>query len=161
MINQTTINATDNTPLLVNSWIPENVEVVLLIIHGLGEHSQRYDQVANFFNERKTAVFGMDLRGHGKSGGKRGHTPSYGQLMEDIEQGMIQARSAYPNLPLFIYGHSLGGNLVTNFLLRKNVSELAGAIISAPQCAKAVTPNATPKITIKSVAEGILEMLRL
>jgi alpha-beta hydrolase superfamily lysophospholipase len=93
----------------------------------------------------------MDLRGHGKSEGKRGHATSYELLMEDIEELLKTFRADHNDLPLFLYGHSLGGNLVANFVIRKNANELKGFIISSPWLKLAFDPPAW-----KTKAAGLL-----
>ena len=74
---------------------------------------------------------GIDHRGHGKSPGTRGHARCQ-NLWEDVESLMKHARLNHLDLPIFLYGHSWGGNIVSNYLLRKNVSEVRGAILSSP-----------------------------
>ena len=63
--------------------------------------------------------FAVDLRGHGQSEGKRGHTPSHDMLLDDVEELLMHARAEYNDIPLFLYGHSLGGNIVTNYVLKE------------------------------------------
>ncbi|MDH5464308.1 MAG: lysophospholipase, partial [Thiovulaceae bacterium] len=104
---------------------------VIVLIHGLGEYSGRYVELADHFTKHGYHVHTFDLRGHGKSEGKKGHTPSYDCLMHDIEQFYTLVQDTYPNLPLFLYGHSLGGNLAINFLLRK-VPDITGVIATSP-----------------------------
>ena len=82
----------------------------------------------------------FDLRGHGKSEGKRGHTPSYNQLMNDMEEVLKEVQNKYPDLPCFLYGHSMGGNLVLNYLIRKK-PKLKGAIVTSPWLQLAFSPT--------------------
>ena len=94
------------------SWIPDEYRNIVLIVHGLGEHSGRYAKVAKALNDKGSAVFSFDLRGHGKSSGNRGHIGSYRTAFADIEVVACRAREIAGQLPLFIYGHSLGGGIV-------------------------------------------------
>ena len=87
------------------------LKAIVCLVHGLGEHSGRYAHVAAALNDAGYALLGFDLRGHGKSGGPRGHTPSYETLMDDIGRLLAEAGQRYPGQPQFLYGHSLGGNL--------------------------------------------------
>jgi alpha-beta hydrolase superfamily lysophospholipase len=75
----------------------------------LGEHTSRYAHVAESLGKDGFVLFGADLRGHGRSGGIRGHISSIEDLMKDIDGALVQARVHYPGLPLLLYGHSLGG----------------------------------------------------
>jgi len=104
----------------VQGWDPENnPKAVILLIHGFGEHTGRYGHVGEALNKAGYELIGFDLRGHGKSGGARGHTPSYDALLDDIVDFITLIKSRYPGLPLFLYGHSMGGNLVLNYCLRR------------------------------------------
>ncbi len=110
----------DNLEFDFQGWQPEtSSRAVVCLVHGLGEHTGRYAHVAAVLNDAGYAVLGFDLRGHGKSGGKRGHTPTYDTLMDDIAHLLDEAATRYPGLPRFLYGHSLGGNLVINYALRR------------------------------------------
>ena len=102
---------------------------VMIITHGMGEHSMRYMEMVDFFTNVGYTVISFDIRGHGLSEGKRGHSPGYEFLMDDIERVYTQVKKDYPSLPIFLFGHSMGGNLILNFLLRKPNS-ICGAIVT-------------------------------
>lgn len=122
----------DNLPFYFQGWQPEtSPKAVVCLVHGLGEHTGRYAHVAAALNDAGYAVLGFDLRGHGKSGGRRGHTPSYDTLMDDIGRLLDEAATRYPGLPRFLYGHSLGGNLVLTYALRRRAA-IAGVISTSP-----------------------------
>jgi len=106
-------------------------KAVVCLVHGLGEHCGRYGFVAETFNRAGYAWLAFDLRGHGKSEGMRGHAPNYELLMSDIFQLLETAQNRYPSRPLFLYGHSLGGNLAIHYALREQPA-LAGIVASAP-----------------------------
>jgi len=127
------INARNGIKLYAKQWNSETIpKAVVLIVHGLGEHCRRYDHVAEYFNKHQICTFGYDHRGHGQSGGKRGHAGSIDILLEDLELVLMKVRSLYNDTPLFLYGHSMGGNIVANYVIRKDAKELTGAIISSP-----------------------------
>ncbi|SMD34255.1 Lysophospholipase, alpha-beta hydrolase superfamily [Reichenbachiella faecimaris] len=141
-IENFTLTAKDGTSLYGREWLIENPKAAICLVHGLGEHIGRYEHVAEFFNSHQISFFAFDLRGHGRSEGKRGHTPSHYMLVDDVEELLMFARAEYNDVPLFLYGHSLGGNIATNYVLKKNINELTGAIISSPWLALALEPPA-------------------
>jgi acylglycerol lipase len=111
----------DGLALFAQSWEPEPLtpKAVICLVHGIGEHSTRYAHVAEAFSKAGYVLFGADLRGHGKSEGPRGHFPSIDAIVLDIDNILDHARSRYPDLPLILYGHSLGGILVLYYGLRQ------------------------------------------
>ena len=122
----------DRLSLFGQSWQPEDrPRAVVYLIHGLGEHSGRYSHVADRLTQAGYSMFAFDLRGHGKSPGPRGHIPSYEALMKDISSLLEVANKQFPQLSSFLYGHSLGGNLVLNYILRHQ-PQLKGVIVSDP-----------------------------
>ncbi len=102
---------------------------LVCLIHGLGEHSGRYAHLGAFLNQNQYSLISFDLRGHGRSEGPRGHTPDFEFLMGDMDRFLDQARTLHPELPVFLYGHSLGGILVLNYVLRRRPA-LAGVIVT-------------------------------
>ncbi len=132
-----------------------DAKAAVCLVHGLGEHCGRYGFVAESFNRAGYAWLAFDLRGHGKSQGIRGHAPSYGLLMSDISQLLETARQRHPNLPLFLYGHSLGGNLAIHYALRRQPA-LAGLVASAPLLRLAFEP-----LRWQSAALRFLNTLRI
>jgi alpha-beta hydrolase superfamily lysophospholipase len=122
----------DGLDMYARNWAPQGLpKAVLLLVHGLGEHAGRYDHVAATLTENGYVMLGFDLRGHGKSGGPRGHSPSNEAFMQDIDFMIKQAAVRYPGIRLFIYGLSMGGLLVLNYILNRRPA-LAGAVVSAP-----------------------------
>jgi len=131
-ISEWTWKSFDGLDMYGRSWEPEGgPKALIVLVHGLGEHCARYDHVGARLAEKGYALLGFDLRGHGKSGGQRGHTPSFEAFMKDIDSMFTQASARYPGIPQFIYGHSLGGILVLNYVLRRKPA-LAGAIVTSP-----------------------------
>ena len=122
----------DGLKLYAKEWKPESqAKAVIVLVHGLGEHIGRYEHVAQRYTDANYIFRAFDLRGHGKSEGTRGHALSYDQLMNDIDAFIQMAHTAYPELPVFLYGHSLGGALVLYFgETRQN--HLKGIIATSP-----------------------------
>ena len=122
----------DGTGLFVRPWTPaEKPTAVIIQCHGQGEHTERYQHVADYFNPKGYALLGYDHRGHGRSKGVRGHIPSYEALMEELDIIMAKAKELYGDIPVILYGHSWGGNIVANYLIRRQ-PEVRGAIITGP-----------------------------
>ena len=110
----------DGLEMFAQSWEPDGTpKAVVCLVHGLGEHSGRYAHVGKAFAEAGFALAGFDLRGHGKSGGPRGHIPSFDILMDDIEGFEKQIEDRFERGPRFLYGHSLGAILALNYALRR------------------------------------------
>jgi len=106
----------DGIDLYARSWKGEDKpKAVICLVHGMGEHSGRYYHLGEFFANRNISVLAMDLRGHGQSMGKRGHTKDYQCLIQDIDILIEKAKEIFPDIPRLIYGHSLGGNLVLSY----------------------------------------------
>ena len=111
---------------------PESAaKAVILIVHGIGEHIGRYAHVIQFFNTRGFAVACYDMRGHGKSPGRRGDSPSYQVLLDDLEHFLDEVKQEFKTLPLFLYGHSMGGNLTANLVMRRS-PVVTGVVLSCP-----------------------------
>jgi len=137
----------DKLQLYFQGWEPEtSPRAVVCLVHGLGEHTGRYAHVAAALNDAGYAVLGCDLRGHGKSGGPRGHTPSYDTLMDDTGCLLDEAAERYSDKPRFLYGQSLGGNLVLNYALRRK-PQLAGVVATSPLI-RTTNPAPAVKITL-------------
>jgi alpha-beta hydrolase superfamily lysophospholipase len=131
----------DGNTLNAYRWIPDKEpEAIMAIIHGLSDHIDRFDNFSNFLNKNRIATIGMDYQGHGKSPGRRGHVRSYELLLSSVENLLIEARLIFTDLPLFLYGHSFGGNIAANYILRHQSKEIAGTIISSPYFELAFTP---------------------
>lgn len=126
------LETADGLGLFAREWRPdEPARGVVCVFHGLGEHGGQYGEVAKALIEERVALIAIDLRGHGRSGGRRGHTPSYAALLDDVDALLAGAAERHPGAPRFIYGHSLGGNLVLNHALRRQ-PDVAGVIATGP-----------------------------
>jgi len=125
---ENTWRARDGAELFALGWLPaESPKAVIGLVHGLGEHSRRYQHVAAHFAQAGYAVYSFDLRGHGKTPG----------VLQDIDLMLEKISQSYPGLPRFLYGHSLGGILVLDYALRYQ-ADLAGVIATSPGLATAL-----------------------
>ncbi len=122
-------------------WSVDNPKAVVLLVHGLGEHTARYQHVAEAFNARGFAVVAPDHLGHGESPGHR----VFVQHFDDYLQGVRECRALidqhYPDAPCYILGHSMGG-LITGRLLLDDQDRYAGALLSGPAFAAGDPPPA-------------------
>jgi len=133
----------DGVQFYARGWEPQasTPKGVVCLVHGHGEHVGRYDHVGEALSAAGYALLGFDQRGHGRSAGQRGHIPSYEALLDDIALLLEQAMNRYPALPLFLYGHSMGGNEVINYALRRKPA-LSGVIATCPWLRLAFEPPA-------------------
>lgn len=150
----------DGLKLYAQSWMPlGEIKGVIILIHGLGEHSGRYDGWARKLGNEGFIVRSFDLRGHGHSEGKRGHAKSYSRLLHDIETFLTKSYEEYPDLPHFLYGHSLGGNLVLNYVIR-NTTSLKGVIVTSPWL-KLTNPPSPFVLLLADLLSNIFPALRV
>ena len=87
-----TKNATDSTVLRGQIWAAKNPKAIMSLVHGFGEHSGRYEHMADYLNSKNISVVALDLRGHGRSEGRRGHCPDYSQLLGDVDALLTKSR---------------------------------------------------------------------
>lgn len=117
------------------TWLPAKVKAVVVIVHGLGEHSGRYGHVADTLVADGCAVYAMDHRGHGRSGGgPTAYVDRFANVVSDIDQVVEVARREQPRKPVFLLGHSMGGALALSYTL-KHAAKLSGLILSGPAVA--------------------------
>lgn len=120
----------ENLSIYIQNWLPENpAKAVLLIVHGLNEHSGRYDYFSNFFVNEGFAVYSMDLVGHGKSDGTRAFVKDFVNYIDDINLYLDKIKQLQPGSPIFLIGHSMGG-LIGALLLIDYPDQFAGAVLS-------------------------------
>ncbi len=118
-------------PVFTRTWEPVGApRAVVYVVHGLGEHSGRYERLAGRFTDEGFAVSALDLRGHGRSGGHRGDT-RFDAAVADIDELVAAGASRWPGAPAFVYGHSLGALLTVRWLMGSPSRPVAGAVISA------------------------------
>jgi alpha-beta hydrolase superfamily lysophospholipase len=109
----------------------ENMRAGIILVHGIGEHIRRYSGWIERFNKIGVGVIGVDLPGHGRSDGKRGVLNNYSLADEMIDFLLAEFTKTFPGVPVFIYGHSLGGGIVLQYILHKN-PKVKGAIVTSP-----------------------------
>ena len=104
----------------------------VLLVHGLGDHSGRFQHVGDFFTRAGINLTGFDLLGHGKSDGQRGHADSYDDFCREIDYFLNDLVSREPSAPVFLYGHSLGGLITLYYSLLKKPRNIKGVVCTSP-----------------------------
>lgn len=139
----TTYVASDGDNLAIQDWPLDpgsRLRGVVLLVHGLGEHAGRYEELARRLNNLGFAVRGYDHYGHGESGGVRGGLPSDQRLVEDLADVLGSTRKRMDaGTPLILLGHSMGG-LVAAQLVAQGLVRVEGLVLSSP----ALDPGLNP-----------------
>ena len=136
--------------LYFRTWKAENPRAAIILIHGLGEHCQRYDHVAKRLIADNYTVMSMDLPGHGKSEGPRGHINSFDRYEKATMSLLQRAEKELPQIPKFLIGHSMGGLIASHFLL-ENQDRFKGAILSGPAIQSPQEPPAWQVAIIRGI----------
>lgn len=117
--------------IFYQTWIPETPKAVLVVAHGGAEHSGRYEHMARRFARKGYAVYALDHRGLGRSGGVRGDVEKFEYYLDDLETFAKLAKGKHPGLKAFLVGHSIGGLLVLGAAAR-NSGVASGVVASSP-----------------------------
>jgi alpha-beta hydrolase superfamily lysophospholipase len=129
---ETSYTTHDGLKLYLQASMPGEAKASVLIVHGLGEHSSRYAHLAQKMVDAGIAVFTFDGRGHGKSSQPKptAYFSNYEDYLKDIDALFGKVKNYFPNIPAFIFGHSMGGGLTAAYVL-KYQPEARGIILSA------------------------------
>jgi lysophospholipase len=120
------------TEIYYRNWRPAGgPKAVVVITHGQGDHSGRHQHSAEYFANDGFAVYAADLRGHGKSGGRRGHVDSFDDYLADTRRVIEKARDEYSGVKTFLLGHSLGGLIVLDYAEKAN-GKTSGVVVTSP-----------------------------
>ena len=139
------LTSSDGFKLQVKNWHTKDAKASLLLVHGLGEHSARYEHVAQALNDISVNVYSFDLKGHGLSEGPRAFIKDISEYRADLETVYQQTPK---NLPLFMLGHSMGGLIVTDFLLDSAKTDVKGVVLTGAALEAGDDINAFKKILI-------------
>lgn len=136
------VRSKDNLSLFAQAWRPQgDVKGALILVHGLKDHSDRYNDFATTLAKNGVAVFAFDLRGHGDSEGDREWVKPFDQYLDDLDLFYQKVRQELPARPIFLFGHSMGGAIVTLYTLERK-PEIKGLILSAPALKPGADVNA-------------------
>jgi alpha-beta hydrolase superfamily lysophospholipase len=144
----------DQTELAWQAWTPPAAQGVIVVVHGLAEHSGRYRETAEYLANHGWAVIAADLRGHGRSADGRHpgrvHVDEFSDYFYDVDAMVQLAGKQHGELPLVLLGHSMGGLIALSYALEKPAG-LDGAIISSP--ALGTHPASQPPLLLKLVVQ--------
>ncbi len=122
----------DGHKLRERSWIPEGeTRGIVILVHGLKDHSARYDHAGSWLAGHGYAVYALDLRGHGESEGEKFFVNAFDEYIEDLVVFLDLVREKEKRKPLFLLGHSMGGAVASLFVLKRS-PKLTGLILTAP-----------------------------
>ena len=151
MKNETaTFETSGGLTLFEQRWSPDGPSrAVVAIVHGYAEHSGRYEWTAARLTARGYAAEALDLRGHGRSGGERVFVNSFDEYFDDVERFLARVRERNPGLPVFLFGHSMGGGVVAGFTIARKPALagvlLSGAAMLGPRPAAGPGPSNPPR----------------
>lgn len=125
--------------LYFEAWKPVKTDAVLIFVHGLNEHSGRYQNPVKYFLKRNMSIYLFDHRGHGQSDGKRSYVDSFEDYLKDLHCFVDLVHKKEKNKKIFMVGHSMGGQIVINYVARYP-HDLSGFVTSSAniQVGKAV-----------------------
>ncbi|MEI4271342.1 lysophospholipase [Klenkia sp. LSe6-5] len=113
------------------AWAPDEVTGVVVLVHGLHEHGGRYAHVAERLARSGYATYAVDHPGHGRSPGSRGNIGSMAATVAGVDELAVRAAGEHPGVPLFVYGHSMGGLVAAQYLTGTPSVPVRGAVLSA------------------------------
>jgi acylglycerol lipase len=123
-------------------WKCGSPKAALIIVHGMGEHVGRYAHVASFLNKKSISVLGVDLTGFGNAHGKKGHGKDILEMKSILQAKISFVKKQYPDLPIFVFGQSMGANITLNYQLTELDDRVTGYIAASPwiQTGKPLSP---------------------
>ena len=128
--------------LHLQKWLPdEQPKAIILLVHGYAEHAGRYHYFAGHCVAKGYAVFAIDHWGHGQSDGTPGYVPDFSVFHDGVDQLLVCAKEEFPNLPVMLVGHSMGGLISATYLL-SNQSKFLACVLSGPAIKAAEEPSA-------------------
>jgi alpha-beta hydrolase superfamily lysophospholipase len=153
--NEKTVTSEKDATIYYQSWKPDGApRSVLVVVHGLAEHSGRYERFARHFVEHGFAVFALDHPGHGRSSGTPGHVGRFSEYLASLDQLRSKIAEEMPGLPRVLLGHSLGGLISTSYLLQ-NQDAFLGCILSGPAIKANVEPAAFQMKLIRFLSRAL------
>jgi len=135
------LRTSDGVALHLHDWGVPGAKATVAIVHGYGEHGARYAHVAQALNAAGVSALAVDLRGHGRSGGPRGHVLRFSEYHRDVDALLERARQRSSGHKLFVLAHSMGGLVAVDYLLAGGGKDVAGLVLSSPFFGVALAAN--------------------
>ncbi|HXM73236.1 MAG TPA: lysophospholipase [Candidatus Dormibacteraeota bacterium] len=159
LITEGTVESADGTELAYRAWPSPRAGITFAVVHGLGEHSGRYDRFAGGMAKHGMSTYALDLRGHGKSPGQRGHVDSWSQWTDDVSAFVrhVESTTDAEVVPL---GHSFGGATLLSTVIAGKLPTTRRFVVSSPAL-KLKLSVAGWKLTLGPIASKILPRLAL
>ncbi len=152
------IESITDSRLYHQAWLPEGApRACIVLVHGLAEHSGRYTRLIEQLVPQNYAIFGLDHVGHGKSEGTRVFVRAFSEFTSALETFIAHVHDSYPQLPLFLYAHSVGALIAANTLLDYDI-DVAGSIFSGP-CVKVPTSVSAATVTMAKILSRLAPKL--
>jgi alpha-beta hydrolase superfamily lysophospholipase len=130
--SERTFDGVGGVRIVYEVWTPETpVRGVVVLCHGYAEHARRYDHVAERFGQAGLITYALDLRGHGRSGGKRVYLRNISEYTADFHTLVGLATGAHPGLPIIVLGHSMGGGVVFTYGV-EHPDDYTAMVLSGP-----------------------------
>ena len=162
------LTARDGTDLVTRHWpVAGDPWASIVLIHGIAEHSGRYEHVGQWLSAAGLAVHAYDQRGFGGSGGRRAYIARWSLNHDDLEDVLLAVRRGAPDRPVALFGHSLGGLIALGYVVADRLRPMPDAVVlSAPALAATipgwkrilvrVLGSVAPTMTVKNDLDGTL-----
>jgi len=169
-VSSTTLTtpAADGTPILVRDWPASGPPWAhVLLVHGLAEHSGRYEHVGGWLADAGIEVTGYDLRGFGGSGGRRAWADRWSRHHDDLQERLAAIRAVAPDRPVVLFGHSMGALVALGYVVAAPERPLPDLLVlsapaidsSHPRWQKTAAPllaRVAPTFEVKNAFDGTI-----
>lgn len=152
-----------NLSVYYQYWIPESApRALLLLVHGAGEHSDRYRPLARYFTRHGYAIAALDHPGHGRSEGRYGHIERFEDFVSTLDIFQRKVAGDFPQLPQILLGHSMGG-LISSLYLLRNQQNVVACVMSGPAIKTDIEPGYLQLLLIRCLSivapkSGVLQL---